>query len=156
MICVKGINAVVLGGDIENIVHAFAGNVDIGKKERLRVHRAVNFKGPELAELLRVDVLRSEDFFIQRRAGSHVVILRGGDLRESRCGGDNRGGYGSPEKCHKFSSRQSDFAELRATKRLSSLDTTSAATVPNFVFPGNSPPASGKAWGRAADSTQFS
>ena len=82
---VEGVDAVVLGGDVDDVVRALAGNFNGRDEERLGIDGAVDTKSAERAELFGVDVLRSEDLFVERGAGAEVVVLRGGDLSS---GGD--------------------------------------------------------------------
>jgi len=84
MIGVEGVDAVVLGGDVEHVVRTLSGDFDVGYVERLGVNRAVHFEGAELAEVLGIDVLRRQDFFGDCGVGAGVVVLGGGDLRERR------------------------------------------------------------------------
>ena len=84
MIGVEGVDAVVLGSDVEHVVRALSGDFDVGYVERLGVSRAVDFERAELAEVLGIDVPRRQDFFGECGVGAGVVILGGGDLREPR------------------------------------------------------------------------
>src|SRR5271170_798429 len=56
---IEGINAVVLGGDEEDVVEALAGNFDSWNEQRLGVNCAVDSEGAEFGEQFRVNVLRS-------------------------------------------------------------------------------------------------
>src|SRR5580692_11471825 len=73
----------MFGGDEDDVVRAFAGNFNRRKKQRFSVDCAVDFEYAEFAELLGVDVLRRQEYFIQSCAGAHVVVLRSGDLGQS-------------------------------------------------------------------------
>src|SRR5690348_5136154 len=69
---VEGVNAIVLGGDEQNVMHAFAGNLDRREEERLRVYRAIHLERADLAKLFNVDVLRRGFFRAAwRRSGSY-------------------------------------------------------------------------------------
>ena len=92
---VEGINAIVFGGDEEHVVFALAGNLDAGKKQRLRVDRAINLERAQLAELLGVDAFGSKEFFDKRSAGPSVVVLGSGDLGRGR----DRGSYDRKYNC---------------------------------------------------------
>ena len=83
-ICIEGVNAVVLGGDIKDIMRAFARHFDSWHEERLCVNRAVYLEGSEFAELPCVDILRSQGLLIERCPGPEVVVLRCGDLGYGR------------------------------------------------------------------------
>ena len=65
---VEGVDAVVLGGDVETSCVPLPGNFDAGHEEWLRVDRAVDFECAEFAELFGIDVLRSEDLLVEIRA----------------------------------------------------------------------------------------
>ena len=56
---VEGVDAVVLCGNVQDIVRTFARHLDRGQIQRLRIDRAVDLENAKFAELLRVDVLRS-------------------------------------------------------------------------------------------------
>src|SRR5579864_6956377 len=56
---VEGIDAVVFGGDEDDIMFTFAGNFQRRHEQWLRVNGAINFEGAEFAELFRIHVLRS-------------------------------------------------------------------------------------------------
>lgn len=84
MIGVEGVDAVVLGGNVEHVVRALSRNFDVGYVERLGINRAVYFERAELAEVLGIDVLRRQDFFGECGAGAGVVVLGGSDLRERK------------------------------------------------------------------------
>src|SRR5579859_466415 len=77
---VEGVDAIVLGGDEQNVMRAFAGNLDRREEERLRVNRAIHLEGADFAKLFGIDVLGSEDLLVQRGAGAEVVVLRRCDL----------------------------------------------------------------------------
>ena len=53
MIGVEGVDAIVLGGDVEHVVRALSGDFDVGYVERLGVNRAVHLERAKLAEVLR-------------------------------------------------------------------------------------------------------
>ena len=69
---VEGIHAVVLGGNIHHIVHAFAGDDDTRDIQRLSVDVAVDRTRKQFAEVSHVDVRR-------------VQISLAGDLRRCDC-----------------------------------------------------------------------
>src|SRR5579864_4634585 len=58
---VKGINAVVFGGDKENVVLAFARDFYIRKKQWLCIKGAVHLECAKFAELAGVDILSGQD-----------------------------------------------------------------------------------------------
>src|SRR5215831_4056097 len=57
---IVGVDGIVLGGDEEEVVAAFAGNLDVSDQKRLGVDVAIDLEGEELAKLLGVDVTRGE------------------------------------------------------------------------------------------------
>src|ERR1041385_5475153 len=69
-------DAVVFGGDIENVVRAVARNFYVGHEKRLSVDRATHFECAEPTELLSIYVLRREDLFVERGTDARVVVLR--------------------------------------------------------------------------------
>ena len=79
-VSVKGVDAIVLCGHKENVVLAFARDIDVGNVERLRVDVAVHFKGEQPAELRGVDVCRRQNSLVQIRTGARVVELGGQQL----------------------------------------------------------------------------
>jgi len=81
---VEGIDAVVLGGDVEDVVGAFAGDGDMRDVERLGVDVAVHLQREPLAELGGTDSRRRERGFVEIGAGAGVVPLRCGELSENR------------------------------------------------------------------------
>jgi hypothetical protein len=68
-------------------MHARAWNRHTGQIERLPNHRPIHGLGEELAELLAVHVLRSQNAFVRIRPGTCVVVVpRGhGDLSPAEC-----------------------------------------------------------------------
>jgi hypothetical protein len=71
----------VLGSDEEYVVFTLAGHLDVGYIERLSVDIAVDRQSEDFSKLLRINVLRREDFFVEVGPSASVVILRGPDLR---------------------------------------------------------------------------
>jgi hypothetical protein len=53
---VESVNAVMLGGDEDEVVSSFAGHFDVRQIEWLRINRAIDLKGSEFPKLFRVDV----------------------------------------------------------------------------------------------------
>ncbi|HWY03298.1 MAG TPA: hypothetical protein VNX60_06495 [Candidatus Acidoferrum sp.] len=54
---VECVHAIVLGGNKQNVVLSFAGDVDCRHEKRLRVDRTVDFERAQLAEMIGVEVL---------------------------------------------------------------------------------------------------
>ena len=81
---VEGVDAVVLGGDEENIVRAFAWNFDVRHEKRLSVDGSIDFERADLAEALGIDFLGSENLLVESGTGARVVVLRGGDLGSAK------------------------------------------------------------------------
>src|SRR5450432_439991 len=77
---VKGIHAVVLGRYEQNVVLPFSWNLHARHKQRLRENYSVNLQCPQLAKLLGIDILRSQNGLAERCARTRVVVLRGRDL----------------------------------------------------------------------------
>ncbi len=77
---IEGVNGIVFGGDVEDVMAAFAGDFYAGEKERLGIDVSVDFEGEELAEVRRVDVARGEGGFDAIGALAGVVVLGGSDF----------------------------------------------------------------------------
>ncbi len=74
---IEGVDAVVFGRDVEDVVRAFAGDRDARYVERLGVNVAVNIQRVQLAESARGDRGGREDGFVQIGAGalSHCDVV---------------------------------------------------------------------------------
>lgn len=86
---VEGIDAVVFGGDEDDVVSALAGDGETLNVKRLSVDAAVNGIGEEFAEICGGDVRRSEDGFVGVGAGTQIVVVlrEDTDLSEDRRSG---------------------------------------------------------------------
>src|SRR6185295_10536842 len=78
---VEGVDRVVLGGDVDDVVDAGRGG-DAGDVERLGVGVAVQRVGGDLPELLRVHVRARERGLARVLALPRVVVFPGVDTRE--------------------------------------------------------------------------
>ena len=76
---VKGKDAVVLGGHEDDVVRHSADG-DIGRVERLRVHKTIHRIREELAETGRTDVGRGETRLLEVLAGAAIVVVIRQDL----------------------------------------------------------------------------
>ncbi len=92
VIGVEGIDAVVFGRHVDDIVGTLARDVHVGHVERLGIHVSVHRLGEELAKLSLVDVGGRKDGLAGVLSGAVVVVVLGGDCHL------RRGGAGQ-EKC---------------------------------------------------------
>src|SRR5690348_5625548 len=72
---IERIDAVVLGSNEQDIVLAFAWNLDSAKVERLRVNIAIDLQGEQLAEMARAHRSRRELSLVQVGSRSRRVVL---------------------------------------------------------------------------------
>ncbi len=72
---VKRVNAVVLRGHIDDVMHSLTGNGDIGHDQRFRVHLAIYRVGEQLAETVHIDVAGRQYGFIRVRPIARVVVV---------------------------------------------------------------------------------
>ena len=77
VIRVKGVDAVVLGRDKQDVVSSFAGDGKIGQVERLGVNVPVDGLRKEFTETVYVDVRQREDRFVGVLPGPRVVVMVG-------------------------------------------------------------------------------
>src|SRR6266446_139700 len=109
---IERVHAVVLGGHKEYVLLSFAGNLQRWNKQRLGVHRAVNFEPTQSAELFYVDVLWSQNTLAQRGASTLVVVLRSSDLRDrtDSSKGKRKRGAADRGQLHSANSGVNEFA----------------------------------------------
>ena len=77
---VEGVDAVMFGGDEDDVVGAFAGDGDTLHIKGLCIDAAVNRIGEELAEIRGGDVGGSEDGFVGVGTGAQVVVVLRDDV----------------------------------------------------------------------------
>ena len=77
---VEGVEAVVLGRDIQDVVDALAGDRHAGHVERLGVDLAVDAVDAEQAERARLDVRRRQDRLARVQAVARGVVVIGQDI----------------------------------------------------------------------------
>jgi len=61
---VEGVDAVIHGGHVNDVVDASSGNGHGGEVERLADYLTIDGLVEELAELIAIDILRSENGFV--------------------------------------------------------------------------------------------
>src|SRR5262249_44254109 len=88
-------------------------------EERLSIHSAVHFEYAQLAELLDLHTARSEYLLVQGGAGSHVVVLRSGDLG---CGGERRQSQCYGPASQQFHSRLLVLSSTHRSRRAAGCD----------------------------------
>ena len=83
-VCIESVQAVVHGGDDENVARACAGQVQRVYVERLRIDLTVHRISEELAELRGIHVIRIQQRFVQRGVRAIVIVIgrEHVDLRE--------------------------------------------------------------------------
>src|SRR5262249_54000562 len=88
---VKGVDAVVLGGDKGHVVR-IAADHQVGLVERLRVQGAVDRLGNEPAKVGRVDVAEGQRLLLQVLTVQEQVVMKAQDIDVGR-GGPGFGGF---------------------------------------------------------------
>jgi len=86
VVCVEGIDAVVLRGNVKNVVDALVGDGYVGEVKRLGVDRIVDRECHQLSKVGGVYVQGSEDGLLGVLAGTRVVVMPCDDI-----GGKHRG-----------------------------------------------------------------
>jgi len=84
---VKGVHAVMLRGNVDNIVNALVGYRDVGEIERLGVSVAIDYVREQLSEQTWINVAGSKNCFPDVLPGAKIVIVprSNHDLATSRC-----------------------------------------------------------------------
>jgi hypothetical protein len=115
---VKRIDTVVLRGNVEHVVRAFAGDFDAGNEEWLRIDRTIDFEGAEPSEPLGIDILWCENLLVERSTSACVVVLRGCDLGAAKWskGEDGRDEAGR-EKLYLVTPKSAAFLDVARTPR---------------------------------------
>src|SRR5580692_4067211 len=86
---IQAVDATVLRGDVQNVVHPLIGDTHLGEIKRLRIHFAVHRDHEEFAETGGVDVAGCENRFAEILSGAGIVVVVRGHVGP-RCGGWRR------------------------------------------------------------------
>src|SRR5258707_9424078 len=79
IIRIDGINRVVFGGYVNNIVRALRGDSHSGQIKRLRIDVPIDGNCKQFSKIIRVYVVRSEDRFVNIGPDSGFVVVVGED-----------------------------------------------------------------------------
>ena len=74
MVGIEGVNGIVLGGHIKNIMHSSAGNRHVGDDQWLAENIPVHGITEQPAKIVDVDIGGRQQEFIRIGAGTRVVI----------------------------------------------------------------------------------
>ena len=75
----------MLGRDVDHVVNTVSGNRQVRDIKRLRVNLSISWNDKKFAELVKIDVRRRENGFVQILPGSCEIVMPGQNVhRENR------------------------------------------------------------------------